>query len=284
MRRTPDLAHWNGIDQLAENDLSHSPYAYVQNNPVMLWDVDGRISKGYWVNGISSSDIPEGSAIPTEGVSMQNYNRGEHGSVENYLGLNSSNFVGAGEGSNGANIQSFLDHGVSEVRANALSNNGAISFDEFLAATDMSSEENDQRNDTGADDDPKFFNRLKGHYEGKTKEPFNLTKKEFLYLVSKGKIDYKNATLVDKKNKIYEASINFYDSGFDLANSFGRATVTYREINGSILYRSFYDKYDFDPKDWGTRSTWNEIKTRAYNIYSSGKAFEVLYNQNYIRK
>ncbi|SIQ39860.1 RHS repeat-associated core domain-containing protein [Chryseobacterium sp. RU33C] len=38
----PDLGRWNGIDQLAESYLSTSPYAYVANNPVSQFDVDGR--------------------------------------------------------------------------------------------------------------------------------------------------------------------------------------------------------------------------------------------------
>jgi hypothetical protein len=38
----PDIARWNGIDQLAESYLSTSPYAYVANNPVLMTDPDGR--------------------------------------------------------------------------------------------------------------------------------------------------------------------------------------------------------------------------------------------------
>nr|WP_315031176.1 RHS repeat-associated core domain-containing protein [uncultured Chryseobacterium sp.] len=38
----PDLGRWNGIDQLAEKYHSTSPYAYVANNPVSRFDVDGR--------------------------------------------------------------------------------------------------------------------------------------------------------------------------------------------------------------------------------------------------
>ena len=133
-------------------------------------------------------------------------------------------------------------------------------------------------------DDPEFFSRLKARYESQKGGKFNLAKEEFQFLASKGKIHYQNAKLIDAKNNIYEASINFYDSGFDLANTFGKATVTYRVVNGKPLFRSFYDTYNFDPKPWGTRSTINEIKTRAYNVYSSGKAFEINYNQNYLRK
>ena len=38
----PDLGRWNGIDQLAESYLSTSPFAYVANNPISSFDVDGR--------------------------------------------------------------------------------------------------------------------------------------------------------------------------------------------------------------------------------------------------
>ena len=45
----PDIARWNGIDKLSEDYISHSPYAYVMNNPVMMFDPDGR-SGNWWDN------------------------------------------------------------------------------------------------------------------------------------------------------------------------------------------------------------------------------------------
>ncbi|MGA9213161.1 RHS repeat-associated core domain-containing protein [Kaistella sp.] len=38
----PDIARWNGMDQLSEKFISSSPYAYVMNNPAMFFDPDGR--------------------------------------------------------------------------------------------------------------------------------------------------------------------------------------------------------------------------------------------------
>ena len=40
----PEIGRWNGIDQLAESYLSASPYAYVLNNPISLFDPDGRVT------------------------------------------------------------------------------------------------------------------------------------------------------------------------------------------------------------------------------------------------
>ncbi|CAI8867691.1 RHS repeat-associated core domain-containing protein [Chryseobacterium sp. IT-36CA2] len=60
----PDLGRWSGIDQLAESYLSTSTYAYVANNPVSQFDVDGR-----WFN----DDGNIGQAPPTWGLHDSQY-------------------------------------------------------------------------------------------------------------------------------------------------------------------------------------------------------------------
>ena len=40
----PQLGRWHVIDALAENYMSHSPYAYVMNNPINYYDVMGLYS------------------------------------------------------------------------------------------------------------------------------------------------------------------------------------------------------------------------------------------------
>ncbi len=131
-----------------------------------------------------------------------------------------------------------------------------------------------------AKNDPEFFEKLRQHYEAKTGKTLNLTKEEFLYMMdkatSKKLIDYANAKCV---NGNCTATVDFYKSSSnDLKLSFGRATVKfYYNKSGYAVINGFYDNYDFDPKPWGTRSTVNEIITRAYSVYSSGKAFEVKY-------
>ncbi|THV62929.1 hypothetical protein EK417_03445 [Chryseobacterium candidae] len=43
----PDIGRWNGIGQLAESYLSASPYAYVLNNPINMFDPDGRKNEAW---------------------------------------------------------------------------------------------------------------------------------------------------------------------------------------------------------------------------------------------
>jgi len=59
-------------------------------------------------------------------------------------------------------------------------------------------------------------------------------------------------------NKGTTRVVNFYNSK-EYSLVFGRSTLFYNK-QGNIV--GFHDKYDFDSKSWGTRSTTNEIKTR----------------------
>jgi len=79
----PDIGRWNGIDQLAEAYLSTSTYAYVANNPILRFDVDGR-----WFN--------DDGTINTSGhtpgfVSGHQY-------LNSFLGANNSNGGGGNSG------------------------------------------------------------------------------------------------------------------------------------------------------------------------------------------
>lgn len=96
--------------------------------------------------------------------------------------------------------------------------------------------------------------------------------------ISEKLIDYSSAKCVGGNCK---AIVNFYKSNSnDLKLYFSKATVKfYYNKDGHAILNGFYDKYDFDPKPWGERSRINEIITRAYNIYSSGKKFDIKYPQ-----
>ena len=124
----------------------------------------------------------------------------------------------------------------------------------------------------------KFFDRLRRHYSKGNGEDFIITGKEFYYLITKGKIDYANATLGE--DGYYTTSINFYDSGFDLKYSFGNATVKFYSKGMYTRLLGFYDKYDFDAKPWGTRSMLSELITRGYGGVVNGTSFGIYYRKS----
>ena len=76
----PDLGRWNGIDQLAESYHSTSPYAYVMNNPINMFDPDGRYSTDAIVDEMWRA-TPEGtnSYWYNEGGSFTSYDGGPKG-------------------------------------------------------------------------------------------------------------------------------------------------------------------------------------------------------------
>ena len=73
----PALGRWHCLDNLAEEYISHSPYAYVMNNPVILVDLDGNSTyidedgnviavygddDDLSIYQVNSQDLPEGYA------------------------------------------------------------------------------------------------------------------------------------------------------------------------------------------------------------------------------
>jgi RHS repeat-associated protein len=86
----PDLGRWNGIDQLAEAYSSTSTYAYVANNPISSFDVDGR-----WMDDIGHITDTTGQTFGFLGSSYKpKY-------ATNFLGIN------PGDGGGGGNYTPF---------------------------------------------------------------------------------------------------------------------------------------------------------------------------------
>ncbi|WP_343679377.1 DUF6443 domain-containing protein [Chryseobacterium arthrosphaerae] len=122
----PDLGRWNGIDQLAENYLSTSPYAYVDNNPVSQFDVDGR-----WFNQDGTIDTSGRTPGFTTGRQYYysflgidpNYNEGGAGGGES-----SGNTTGQGSGGSGNNVSPGANGEVINVPEVVLSGKSSLMF------------------------------------------------------------------------------------------------------------------------------------------------------------
>lgn len=79
------------------------------------------------------------------------------------------------------------------------------------------------------------------------------------------------------KNGGSQASVNYYKSGYRLSNSYGSATLFLDSNNTAV---GFYDRYNFDEKPPGARSSGAEAKTsagRAIINATGGKSYEIRY-------
>ena len=83
-----------------------------------------------------------------------------------------------------------------------------------------------------------------------------------------GKTQVKLTTSKGTSLSGYKQAVSFYSSN-EYNKVFGTSTLYYNKKNQVV---GFYDFYDFDAKDWGKRSTKNEIITRAVNLFSPSTA------------
>ena len=250
----PKVILWYGVDPLTEGKPFVSGFVYCLGNPTRFVDPDGRWEEDEDGNLVAQKD----DNIKTLAEYLNTSEEFAASILQDQAYIDQKGKLTLKEGD------------VLQVESDEPSSNERESLG-FLG--------NQIRNKAGSNFSKDLF---ENYWNGNGDK--ELTDKEFLGILlflKKNGTSTGNSTdvnLIDDDGSSapgYVKVVSFYNSK-KYALAFGSASIYYDSNNRVV---GFYDRYDFDKKDWGSRSVSNEIKTRMVNNVSpsNARAFSIRY-------